>query len=465
MFRLLRSAIRTADQFVASGSSRLKKPLENLIISVERNASAAAHRTGSLSSSVSHHLHTHAYNGARAQPIGSNLSFPTRVALGRPLSPSKLPRAPAIPRSISQVGLGTARNFSSTRHVFQNIVDNVPIHTRALWEAEWDLKQKKAAQRKAIKKENKKKQTERIPDKLKAKETVKSPLSPALSAVDSEDSVSSIGFSTYFAAPASTPLVKGVTTSLTIPLYPPTSRRAPLPTSHPQDSFLPLLELRDLHVTHSQHATRVTSLFIRLDGADVWSKGAICECYGGETTGMVTSLKVVFKGWDKKMVKRAIGDAGKGWCELVEEREAAAEAPVQSRQAFLQTPTTLPAELDVTSSFILPTLDFSSNFASHMSDPPSQHELEEAAWGMSRSISPCTTRPTSPIMMSPTYGSVHSDDDLNDGWSSGGEEYDRLSDISIAATPINRPLGFSVNFLERSHSDYNNGNFQVYEPF
>lgn len=463
MFRLLRSAVRTADQFIASGSSRLKKPLENLIISVERNVSAATHHTGSLSSSFSHHLHTHAYGSARAQPIGSNLSFPTRVALGRPLSAPKLPRAPTIPRSVSQVGLGTARNFSSTRHVFQNIVDNVPIHTRALWEAEWDLKQRKSAQKKMIKKEIKKKQTERIPDKLKAKEN-KSPLSPALSAVDSEDSVPSIEFSTYFAAPAATPLVKGVTTSLTIPLYPPTSRRAPLPASHTSDSFLPLSELRDLHVTHSQHATRVTSLFIRLDGADVWSKGATCECYGGETTGMVTSLRVVFNGWDKKMVRKAIGDAGKGWCELVEEREVF-EEPVQERRASLYPPASLPNELDVTSSFVIPTLDFSSNFASHMSDSSSHYEPEEAAWGTSRSISPSTTRPSSPTMMSPTHGSVHSDDDLHDGWSSGGEEYDRLSDVSIAATPVNRSLGFSVNFLQRSHSDYNNGDFRVYEPF
>ncbi|KAG8905141.1 hypothetical protein FRC00_013469, partial [Tulasnella sp. 408] len=312
MFRLLRSAIRTADHFVASSSSRLKRPLENLILNVERNVQGAAHRTGSLSSSFSHHLHTHAYGGARAQPIGSNFSFPTRVILGKPLSAPKLPRAPTVPRSISQVGLGTARNFSSTRHVFQNIVDNVPIHTRALWEAEWDLKQKKSAQRKVIKKENKKKQTERIPDKLKAKENVKSPLSPTLSAVDSEDSITSVEFSTYFATPSATPLVKGVTTSLTIPLYPPPSGRAPLPASHMTDSFLPLADLRDLHVTHSQHATRVTSLFIRLDGADVWSKGATCECYGGEITGMVTSLRVVFKGWDKQMVRKAIGDAGKG---------------------------------------------------------------------------------------------------------------------------------------------------------
>lgn len=459
MFRLLRSAIRTADQYVASGSSRLKKPLENLLISVERNVPAAAHRTGPLSSSSSSHfLHTHAYTGARAQPIGSNFSFPTRVALGKPLSAPKLPRAPTVPRSITQVGLGTARNFSSTRHVFQNIVDNVPIHTRALWEAEWDLKQRKSAQKKVIKKENKKKRTERVPDKLKAKESVKSPLSPAVSAADSEESVESIDFSTYFAAPAATSLVTGAKTTLTIPLYPTPSRRAPLPASHPSDSFLPLAELRDIHVSHSQHATRVTSLFIRLDGADVWSKGATCECYGGETTGMVTSLKVVFNGWNKEMVRKAIGDAGKGWCELVEEREAVLE-----RWTPLQPVAISADELDMTSSLILPTLDFSSDFTSHLSDASSHHDSEEAVWGISRSISPATTRPASPIMMSPTHVSVYSDEDLHDGWSSGGEEYDRLSDVSVAATPINRSLGFSVDFLERSHADYYNNHLQVYE--
>lgn len=463
MLRLVRSAIRTADQFVASGTTRLKKPLENLIISVERNVSTAAHRTGSLSSSFSHHLHTHAYSGARAQPIGSSFSFPTRVALGRPLSAPKLPRAPTIPRSISEVGLGTARNFSSSRHVFQNIVDNVPIHTRALWEAEWDLKQRKASQKKAIRKENKTKQTERIPDKVKAKENVKSPLSPALSAVESEGAVESIEFSKYFAAPAATTSAQGVTTSLTIPLYPPPSRRTPLPASHTSDSFLPLADLRDIHVAHSQHTTRVTSLFIRLDGADVWSNGAICECYGGATTGMVTSLRVVFKGWNKEMVKRAIGDSGKGWCDLVEERDVIREE-VQEHRAPLQPAANLPDELDVTSSFILPTLDFSSNFASHMSDAPSHHAVEETAWSRSRSISPDITRPSSPIMMSPTHASVYSDSDTLDGWSSGGEEYDRLSDVSIAATPVTRSLGFSVDFLERGHVNYNN-NVQFFEAF
>ncbi|KAJ7744661.1 hypothetical protein B0H16DRAFT_1727223 [Mycena metata] len=40
---------------------------------------------------------------------------------------------------MTHVGLGTARNFSSGRPLFQQLADNVPIADRAFYEADWDL--------------------------------------------------------------------------------------------------------------------------------------------------------------------------------------------------------------------------------------------------------------------------------------------------------------------------------------
>ncbi|KAF9068343.1 hypothetical protein BDP27DRAFT_1364226 [Rhodocollybia butyracea] len=58
----------------------------------------------------------------------------------------------------SQVGLGTARNFSTGRCVFQNLVENVPIAGRSLYEADWEAHmqserdfRKKTLKRKATK--------------------------------------------------------------------------------------------------------------------------------------------------------------------------------------------------------------------------------------------------------------------------------------------------------------------------
>lgn len=82
-----------------------------------------------------------------------SLFLPSRVALRQPYihhsqqprafgAPQYLPRGPHTtnnlprgPRAIVNVGLGTARNFSSGRPIFQNLVQNVPIVARALNEA------------------------------------------------------------------------------------------------------------------------------------------------------------------------------------------------------------------------------------------------------------------------------------------------------------------------------------------
>jgi len=102
------------------------------------------HATNSASSTI--------VTVGRGIGYSQSLSLPSRVALrqqsyGRQQTrafgaPQYLPHGPyttnALPRgphAVANIGLGTARNFSSGRPVFQNLVQNVPIVARALNEA------------------------------------------------------------------------------------------------------------------------------------------------------------------------------------------------------------------------------------------------------------------------------------------------------------------------------------------
>jgi hypothetical protein len=76
-------------------------------------------------------------------PIQQTFSMQARQAVGRPFGAYHIPKAPGFtPRSVSQVGLGTARSFHSSRPLFQNLVDNAPIALRAFTEADWELETK-----------------------------------------------------------------------------------------------------------------------------------------------------------------------------------------------------------------------------------------------------------------------------------------------------------------------------------
>jgi len=422
--RFVRSALRAADRFVSPSTGlhvRLKpSQLGNLFHNLKGSFPTAK----SLSTSTTTHIPSHAH---RAPPIQNSFSLPTRFALNRPLSAPHLPRPPMVPRSVTQVGLGTARNFSSSRHVFQNIIDNVPITTRALWEAEWDLKKAQKDEKRKMRKMKKENAAAvKVADKLKAKSAL--PLSVITSAdsdVDSEVSP----FSHYFPTPA--PREEAVTTVMEIPLYP-AAERLPLPGPPDPSNFMPLQDIRAIHDTHSLHALRVSTIFKRLDAADVWSRGAECQCYGVPFGSMVTTLRVTFTGWTREMVLEVIGEAGKGWCSLEEERAQAASPDPEP--VVLPLTESLP---DSTISFVLPTLDFSSDFATHVDHVPSgstAHSFQD--W------TPFTTRPSSPSI---SFGS--------------DEEYD--SDGSVinfadyqASPRIQQSLGFSVDFLSRgSHFD------------
>ncbi|KAG9011173.1 hypothetical protein FRB94_009099 [Tulasnella sp. JGI-2019a] len=442
MLRLVRSVLRTADRFIQAPSppTRLKQPLNDLIHSLK--GGVTTHTPGSvgganraLSTSTVYNIPRHAH---RSPPFKSTLSLPARIALQRPMSNAPfLPRTPTLPRPIAQVGLGTARNFSSTRHVFQNLVENVPVTGRAFWEADWDIKSTKAEKRRLVPRRRPKK-TAKIVDKVKAREAglgVSSTLTEVPSTFEEE-------FSTYFSAPVNH--AEGTTTFLTIPLYP-TSERAPLPALTESSRLLPMSELRAIHGDHALHAIRVQSLFTRLDTGDVWNRGIECECYGGSNAAP-TALRITFKGWTKEMVHEVIGEAGKGWCELEE------VGP------FIQpdTPSVEPVE-QAAMSFIIPNLDFSSSF---MSQSESSHVEVHDHLRSATPFSGCDWTPFSTHPPSPSLTALSQE-------TFDAEDYDDLGTISeeeeFGSDGGRLSLGFGVEFLSRASQDVQSHSFSEHE--
>ncbi len=283
---------------------------------------------------------------------------------------------------MSQVGLGTARNFSSTRPIFQNLVDNVPVAARAFCEADLDLKtQKKAAMRP-------KKYSKDEEHKQRRKQTIQ--LAKTVSAPVAANEPTEVELNHYFP----TPVVPSVTTHLLIPLAPTPTSRLPLQLSPPTHDvahpLLPLPELSSIHTHHGTHALRVSTLFARLDTAQVFDEpGVTCSAFGGRH-GTCTVLEVKFVGWTAARVRGVLGEAGTGWCVLEEVREDENEHEAMddalSEMSFdTRSCTSTPAEhaeMDPAASFVLPTLDFSASFpveTGSWSRTPSAHDVRASA--------------------------------------------------------------------------------------
>ncbi|KAJ7681334.1 hypothetical protein B0H17DRAFT_899419, partial [Mycena rosella] len=148
-----------------------------------------------------------------------------------------------------QVGLGTARNFSSSRPIFQQLVDNVPIVGRMLYEADWDLSM------------HRKQENMCRPASKKAATPVQS--KEMLKPTSVEKAAKKAQLEHYFPVPVPTG-----TTHLLIPLAPSPTGRTPLPefpASASSTGCLPLPALLALHNVHTTHTLRVPSLFQRLD--------------------------------------------------------------------------------------------------------------------------------------------------------------------------------------------------------
>lgn len=355
-----------------------------------------------------------------------------------------MPRAPGIPRNVTHVGLGTARNFSSARPLFQNIAENVPIAGRAFWEADWEIKLQKEREMMRPKKYSPNKENRR-PRHRGLQEA-----RPVFTAVPStEDELER-----YFPTSA----IEEVTTVLLIPLAPTPTSRLPLPTNpsvhtsnHP---LIPFSYLASVHDNHAIHSLRVSTLFAKLDAAHTFEDlGVTCSAFG-HSSGICTILEVKFAGWTETRVRGVLGEAGTGWCVLEEIREndSVAMDEVLSEMSF-DTRSSSPhpdrdVEMDPSASFYLPTLDFSASLP-----------VETLPW--SRTTPPSVSTPMSDLEFHNAWSSVHASSD---------SESDALSDISesvsldsasswgdVFASPSSRrssanewtPLNFSSSFTSR----------------
>ncbi len=276
--------------------------------------------------------------------VKSSLSLPSRVALSRPFGAPFMPRGPSVAnRSVAQVGLGTARNFSNGRPIFQNLVQNVPVSGRAFYEADIDFRLKNNVRiRPPANKENK---------KTARKEMAKPTMSMAFPSVVSTVTEPEVEteFTTYFAEASSAPFI----TTLSIPLAP-TGTRAPLEPSIDNNAYSQVLSIHD---SYTQHLIRITSLLRRLDRANVWSGAVTVDCLDTEGDGLCRMLNVRMDGWTEEMLKKVIGEAGTGWCRI----KSVPKVSVGSTSRPLDPSPPPPSTVDQTD-FIMPTLDFSSAF-------------------------------------------------------------------------------------------------------
>ena len=288
-------------------------------------------------------LHT----GIRNTTIRNGLSFVSRQALRNNVLQRQantfFPRGPPQVQpcfgGVAQVGLGSARNFTTVRPIFENLVHNVPVAARALYEVDLEANVLKNQQ-----------QIRRSPQKVgaetKAKEMQKQKQSTMKYLVKAEEVESMLG-SQKSAFPSIRDMDHffpeihdpSVTTYLLIPLAPTPTSRLPLdpnPGVVTDATFLPpLADLGILHASHLNHSLKVSTIFTRLDQAKVWETGGVsCSAYsqgrfhqrqvwekdGSDVVdeGVCTILKIKFSGWTKAQVRGVIGESGSGWCVLEE---------------------------------------------------------------------------------------------------------------------------------------------------
>ncbi|KAI6129053.1 hypothetical protein EV401DRAFT_1928966 [Pisolithus croceorrhizus] len=363
---------------------------------------AVAPRPAHASKSLLRPAHYH----SSTQSIRAGFSLPVKHALSRPFSAPHLPRAPTVPANVTQVGLGTARAFHSSRPIFQNMVENVPIATRALWEAEWEGKTKKQEARKLRRVKENHAPVSKVEEKLK-------PRPKSIVSQTKSDRVEPSELDAYF------PLLPtlDVTTHLLVPLAPTPTARLPLAAGNAGHRLLPVSEIVSTSRNHELHALRVSTLFSRLDAGDVWDDPGVnvdAYAYGPrDVTGdtcerQCTVLRVAFTGWTVDRVRAIVGPSAEEWCTLEETRISTPSSPLQSSVETQETCTSSLSSLSTTfgdgsvseldldgaseaetanyglgtpsmqDEFILPTLDFSSSFAeaAHIAPVPASPQQE-----------------------------------------------------------------------------------------
>jgi len=345
---------------------------------------------------------------------------------------------------MTEVGLGTARKFSTARPIFQHLAQNVPVAGRSMYEMDLDM-QKKKGHRLGNKRTTENQESGKASGKTKAKRST------------FEENLDK-----YFAVSATSE--QEVSTTLVVPLSPSevTSYVNAAPSPSKATTFIPFDEMWKAFQTHGKHSLRVSALFRKLDQAKVWDRGAHYEAFGpapshsGSLTHSApcTSLRIIFDGWTAEMVRDAIGGAGEGWCTLSESRIFISEERVgphslESSRAATPAP-------DLTSSamaawdesgtqFIMPTMDFSSSFL----DNPAPTSLtnstplfEDTTFSGSGASTPWMSDDLS--LPSTRPGSAFGDYEIEDDWSLASRGSSRPSDGNQGN------IAFSADFMRRS---------------
>lgn len=388
-----------AHAFAHRPSNRIVSETRTLFSRLVSHLLAPSHSSFAASAEQALTRTTHFSN---SQSISSRFSLPVKHALSRPFSPPRLPKPPVVPANITQVGLGTARAFHSGRPIFQNMVDNVPIATRALWEAEWDVKVKKkeaCRMRRTV-------QNKTVP---KSEEMLK----PNSKPVTSESQYDPSEIDVYFPVQP-TP---AVTTHLLVPLAPTPTGRLPLfartdnGDAHP---LIPIADLASIHTRHRLHSLRVSTLFAKLDTANVWDDPGVnvdAYAFGPHHVSQdiqemqCTILRVTFRAWDASRVRSILGDSAEEWYSLEETHPDGHPTPLplpspkpdihmntRSQSPSLEnvevdsscvsevetddgwdvlSPPPVRACASAQHDLVLPTLDFSSTFADAVGNLPS----------------------------------------------------------------------------------------------
>lgn len=323
----------------------------------------------------------HGGSASRIPSIQSRLSLPARTMLAKSLEVRHFPRVPTAPRpcTVTNVGLGTARNFSTGRTVFQSFAENVPVALRAFNEVDLDIKASKENFKRSMK-TGKQKQQHNNKNRLLPKDQKKKKVSQTVA----EKASSEAEMEKYFTSSMSS----NVTSHLLIPLAPTDYSSPPADPGGGHERLFPLSELASIHNSHELHSLRVSSLFARLDAANVWERGVLCSAYAQSTDlqGTCTILKIEFQGWTKDEVRSVIGESGSGWCVLEETRTA----PSEENDMFSDTLSDISEDAlsgsescisdSATQSLILPTLDFSSSFLGSSTVELATPESDTESW-------------------------------------------------------------------------------------
>ncbi|KLO18867.1 hypothetical protein SCHPADRAFT_899429 [Schizopora paradoxa] len=408
--------------------------------------------------SLNTHLGAHA--AVRSPTIHQRLSVPARHAL------STATKRPYVSQHTFQVGLGLARNFSSARPFFQNIVQNVPVTGRALYNVDLDIERKAHLNSNISKSKRRSKSSGKENKNLKHFEQLTQIRKESVSEKSEEQD-------RYFAAPCSA--APGTTTVLLIPLAPTPSSRVPLSDTSSEPLLLPFTELSSIITSHHMHSLRVSTLFSRLDAGGVWEKGVHCSAHG-DASGLCTVLRIEFAGWTEAMVRKVIGESGKGWCRIVElydddaGYETTGDLQSESGLSSIMESNADDASIfglrdhtdhimDSAHSFILPTLDFSSSFvANGRPEMPSRApsftgntdvEFDAISSGMSSAFA--STESLSDLAFE-TNVSLRSPRSSDVEWGSVSYPTRQISEVDDVSSS-NSWIAFSSDFVTRSNSE------------